>query len=183
MQEVNPNSYRPFATAAKRDCLTRNCGTETSLSREVNAVSCVVPSVYTIFEKKSIILMLKAPMFFPFFLRHFVFNFIFYDNNPKLQIFVIFYFLHSCSCSFFIFEEDLRDLFKEPTNNEFFMDIVFFEPQISSDSYFPQTIEFNEYCPIFSINQHENGSYSPAFEKTSEPTTCTDSFFHIKNVW
>ena len=66
--------------------------------------------------------------------------------------------------TYLIFEDDLKDIYKDPENNEFFIDLVFLSPKVSEDSILPETMEFGKTFSILSLETDALGVCTLHFE-------------------
>lgn len=66
--------------------------------------------------------------------------------------------------TYLVFEDDLKDIYKNPDNNEFFIDLVFLAPIVSEDSILPERKKFNKSFSILSLETDDLGVCSLYFE-------------------
>ena len=71
--------------------------------------------------------------------------------------------------TYFRFENYLKDIYKDPKNNELYIDIVYFGAMVSQESYLPNSVRFGEDYSIFAVGLGEDGFFSVRFEHLSDP--------------
>ena len=74
------------------------------------------------------------------------------------------------STTYSILEEDLKNVFLNPEENDLYIDMVFFNAKIDSDSILPNSVGSKEYYSILSLESNEESKIDFFFERESAPT-------------
>lgn len=82
-----------------------------------------------------------------------------------------------------ILEEDLKNVFLNPEENDLYIDMVFFNAKIDGNSNFPDGIGSEEYFSIYSLESSEEKKIDFFFERETAPTKFFKlSFFYDKSI-
>ena len=73
------------------------------------------------------------------------------------------------STTYSILEEDLKDVFLNPEENDLYIDMVFFNTKIDSDSILPNGVGSEEYYAILSLESDEESKMDLFFERETVP--------------